>query len=218
MIRFKTPLAIIAVGLILSACGEGKAPQETGPAESPSPLEAAAAAPEPASAGQVDGLITARSLLDPALTVAQKWQADAQLIGVTTSLADGPSHSFWFYDMQSPSTGTCTRIRAMADGSIENVGTGDECVLMKPVSVGFVDSPAAYEAALAAGFQKGDSVQFGLRFQRDQALPASRECWVVWSDSDGDEEKGIIRGWCIDPATGAFVTRLSGYGRIEPLQ
>jgi hypothetical protein len=207
MTRLKTPLGIIIAALIVCACGKSEAP----PA-------AAAAAPEPAATGQEAGNITARSLLDQALAEARRWQADAQLIGVTTSLADGPAHGFWFYDLQSPSRGTCTRIRAMGNGSVNNVGTGEECVLMKPVSEGFVDSPAAYEAALAAGFQKGDSVQFGLRYQRDQALATARECWVVWSDLDGDDEKGIIRGWCIDPATGTFVTRLSGYGRTEPLQ
>ena len=71
-------------------------------------------------------------------------------------------------------------------------------------------------AALTGFFD--ESVQFGLRYQRDQSLPEPRSCWVLWSDLDGDEEKGIIRGWCIDPATGTFVTRLSGYGRTEPAQ
>jgi hypothetical protein len=217
MTDLKTPFPALVAALILFGCGENPAPQATGPAEATTP-EAAPAAQEPASAETEEGMIAARSLLDLSLAEAQRWQADAQLVGVTTGLADGPANNFWFYDVQSPSKGTCTRIRAMANGSVENVGTGDECVLMKPVSTGFVDSPAAYEAALAAGFRKGDSVQFGLRFQRDQALQAPRECWVVWSDADGDETKGIIRGWCIDPATGAFVTRLSGYGRTEPLQ
>ena len=64
----------------------------------------------------------------------------------------------------------------MADGRVDNPSAGSECVLMKPVSATFVDSPTAYEEA--------------------------RECWVVWSD----------------PATGRFVTRLSGYGRTEPLR
>ncbi len=162
-------------------------------------------------------MITARLMLNQALAEAKKWQADAQLVSVSTSLADGPTHLFWFYDFQSPSRETCTRIRALSNGEVKDVGPGDPCLLMKPVSSGFVDSPAAYEAALAAGFRKGDSVEFGLRFQRDQALPVPRECWVIWSDPDGDEDKGIIRGWCVDLATGAFVTRLSGYGRHEPL-
>lgn len=217
MTRFRPVVATVIAVLILFGCGKGPAPRNTTPAGSPPPLDAASVVQEPATAAD-EALITARSLLNQALAEAGKWQPDAQLASVTTSLADGPAHSFWFYDVQSPSKGTCTRIRAMANGSVQNVGSGDECVLMKPVSTGFVDSPAAYEAALTAGFQKGDSVQFGLRFQRDQALPTPRECWVVWSDADGDEEKGLTRGWCIDPAAGTFVTRLSGYGRTEPLQ
>ena len=171
----------------------------------------------PPAAEEGDG-ITARSFIDQALAEAKKWQPDAELVGVSTGLAEGPRHAFWFYDVQSQSKGNCTRIRALANGRVENVGLGEECVLMKPVSDGFVDSPVAWEAARAAGFAPGDSTQFGLRFQRDQALPAPRECWVLWSDADGDEEKGIILGWCVDPATGTFVTRLSGYGRNEPLQ
>lgn len=150
-------------------------------------------------------------MLDAAIAEARKWESDAELVVVTTSLADGPAHDFWFYDFQSPAQSTCTRIRALAGGSVANAGTGDGCRLTTPVSTGFVDSPVAYEAAVAAGFRKGESVQFGLSVKNDQALPAPRECWVVWSDADGDEEKGITRGWCVDPATGAFVTRLSGY-------
>lgn len=216
---YRSPvLIIVGIGLVMSACGDSKPTQDTAAVSAPAGQgEAPAAGPDTATPGQENALITARSMIDEALAKAQQWQADAELIGVTTSLADGPAHNFWFYDVQSPSQETCTRIRAMANGSVENVGGGEGCVLMKPVSNEFVDSPVAYEAALAAGFQKGDSVQFGLRYQRDQALPAPRECWVVWSDADGDEEKGVTRGWCIDPATGVFVTRLSGYGRIEPL-
>ena len=210
--------AIVGAALVVSACGENKPPLDAASGEVSSAPQGAATAQEPAASGQEDALITARSLVDQALAKAKEWQADAQLTVVTTSLADGPSAGFWFYDFQSPSKGTCTRIRAMANGSVENVGSGDECLLVRPVSAEFVDSPVAFEAALGAGFKMGDSLQFALRFQRDKALAEPRECWVVWSDADGDEEKGITRGWCMDPATGAFVTRLSGYGRIEPLQ
>lgn len=211
MRRFKPHASIAIAVLLLSACGEST-PPDTATAQPTPPAELTPAAPEPAAAEAKSDLITARSLLDQALAEAQKWQADAQLIGVTTSLADGPAHSFWFYDLQSPSQGTCTRIRAMANGSVTNVGSGDACILSKPVSTGFVDSPVAYEAALAAGFRKGESVQFGLSYSGDEALPAPRECWVVWSDPDGDEETGTIRGWCVDPQSGAFVTRLAGRG------
>lgn len=204
------------VAAALGACGDGGKPP---PAADVAPDTAApvAPAPAPAAEGSADG-ITARAMLDEALAEAQKWAPDAELAGVATSLADGPRHAFWFYDVQSRARGACTRIRALASGRVENVGTGEECVLMKPVATGFVDSPQAWDAARAAGFDPGDSAQFGLRFQRDEALPQARECWVLWSDADGDEATGLTRGWCVDPASGQFVARLSGKGRQEPLR
>jgi hypothetical protein len=202
--------------LALNACG-GKAPQPAATTAPEAATPPAAAEPAPAEAASEDG-ITARAMLEQALAEARNWAPDAELIGVATSLAEGPRHGFWFYDVQSRAKGACTRIRALASGGVSNVGTGDGCVLMKPVSLAFVDSPAAWDTARAAGFDPGDSAQFGLRFQRDEALPQARECWVLWSDLDGDEASGLTRGWCVDPATGAFVTRLSGKGRIEPLQ
>ncbi len=212
MSRTRSFLAACTTALFIAACGGGpEEPAATAPTTVPGAVEPA---PVPEAASE-EG-ITARAMLEQALAEAQKWQPDAELVVVTTSLAEGPRHAFWFYDMQSPSTGTCTRIRVLAKGSVENVGSGDECVLMKPVSLGFVDSPVAWEAARAAGFEPGDSAQFGLRVQRDEALPTPRECWVLWSDADGDEAAGVIRGWCVDPATGQFVTRLAGKGRQEP--
>jgi hypothetical protein len=208
----RTYVFATATALAVAACG-GESPQS--PEGAPAPV---ATQPAPAAAPAGEEGITARAMLDAALAEARKWQADAELVTVTTSLAEGPRHGFWFYDVQSRAKGACTRIRALASGSVANMGTGEECVLMKPVSAEFVDSPAAWESARAAGFQPGDSAQFGLRFQRDEALPAPRECWVLWSDLDGDEAAGVIRGWCVDPATGQFVVRLSGKGRTEPLQ
>ncbi len=208
-------LTLVTAGGLLAGCGSRETPPAAAGPEGDTAPAAAASATDPES--PADG-ITARAMLDQAMAEATRWQADAELAGVTTSMAEGPTHGFWFYDVQSPSHKTCTRIRVLANGQVVNVGNGETCQLMKPVSRDFVDSPAAYEAALAAGFQPGKSVQFGLRYQRDQALPEPRSCWVLWSDLDGDEEKGIIRGWCIDPATGTFVTRLSGYGRTEPAQ
>lgn len=212
MNRTGTCFALLALAGLLTACG-GKPPpaQSAVPPAAPSPAEPAA--PPPDTEG-----ITARALLDQVMAEARKWQPDAELAGVSTSLAESPRHAFWFYDLQSRATGTCTRIRALAKGSVENVGAGDECILMQPVSATFVDSPVVWDAARAAGFEPGDSAQFGLRVQRDEALPAPRECWVLWSDADEAEAGGGIRGWCVDPATGAFVVRLSGKGRTEPLQ
>ena len=217
MTHVRPVLAAILASWILPACGGGQAPTGSPSSASARPPDAAPVVQGPTTTA--DGaLITARTLLERALAEGARWQPDAQLIGVNTSLADGPAHGFWWYDLQSPSTGTCTRLRAMANGRVDNVGSGDSCVLMKPVSSGFIDSAAAYQAALDAGFRKGTSVAFSLRFLRDQALPAPRECWVVWSDADGDEQRGVIRGWCIDPVSGIFVARLSGYGRSETLR
>lgn len=193
---------LVLCAVLLGACGGGQHPAQAG-----------AAADAPADDG-----ITARSLLDQALAEARNWQPDAELVGVTTSLAEGPRHGFWFYDVQSPATSSCTRIRALANGLVENVGTGGRCVLMKPVGTGFVDSPAAWQAARAAGFSPGNSVQFGLRYQRDEALPEPRECWVLWSDHDVGETPATIRGWCVDPASGGFLVRLSGKGRTGRLE
>ncbi len=203
-VKYRTIALMPLFALVVSGCGE-----KPGPA--PAQPDVATVSP-----GFEAGKLTARSKLAAAIAEAHKWEPDAELVVVTTSLAEGPAHDFWFYDFQSPSKSTCTRIRALASGNVANVGTGDGCRLTRSVSPGFVDSPIAYEAAVTAGFQKSDSVQFALSVKHDQALPAPRECWVVWSDADGDEEKGIIRGWCVDPATGAFVTRLSGYRAPAP--
>jgi hypothetical protein len=212
MNRTGTSFVLPAVVLLVTACG-GNAPPEPAAIE-PAPSSTA----EPAAATPDTDGVTARAMFDQAMAEARKWQPDAELAGVSTSLAEGPRHAFWFYDVQSRATGTCTRIRALARGSVENVGPGDACILMKPVSEGFVDSPVAWESARTAGFDPGDSAQFGLRFQRDEALATPRECWVLWSDADGDDVGGGIRGWCVDPAAGAFVARLSGKGRTEPLE
>lgn len=159
--------------MALNACG-GKTPQPVA-TTTPDAATPTTAAPAPAEAASEDG-ITARAMLEQALAEARNWAPDAELIGVATSLTEGPRHGFWFYDVQSRAKGACTRIRALANGGVSNVGTGDGCMLMKPVSLAFVDSPAAWDAARAAGFNPGDSAQFGLRFQRDEALPQAREC------------------------------------------
>lgn len=202
-------IAILIACLAQGCDGDGGAPRDL-------PAAASGTADVPAAKVAEDEGITARARLDDALAAARNWRPDVELIGVSAGLAEGPTSTYWAYDVQSPSQGTCNRILAFADGRVQDSGNEAECALMKPVSTGFVDSPAAWNAARAAGFEPGDAVQFSLRFQRDQALPESRECWVVWSDADGDEERGIVRGWCVDPANGAFVTRLSGYGRNEP--
>ncbi|GMW08093.1 MAG: hypothetical protein QY320_00005 [Gammaproteobacteria bacterium] len=204
-----------AFAVMLGACGGGEAPPSAADATPPAP---APVEPTPAADAAGSDGITARAMLEQAMAEATRWEPDAELVIVTTSLAESPRPAFWFYDVQSRAKGRCTRIRALANGAVANVGTGEECVLMKPVSEGFVDSPVAWDAARAAGFEPGDTAQFGLRFQQDEALPEPRECWVLWSDVDGDEAAGLIRGWCVDPSSGQFVARLSGKGRTVPLQ
>jgi hypothetical protein len=205
---------VLAVSLV---AGCGRQPAEHGPSASEAPPAAAPSTAPSQPEGADEGLITARSRLPEALAEARRWRPDAELTGVTTSMAEGPAHSFWFYDVQSPSAGACNRIRAMANGDVATVGSGDECLLMTPVDEGFVDSPAAFQAALDAGFEPGESVQLGLQFQSDEALAAPRECWRISSDLDSDDATGLTRAWCVDPASGVFVVRLSGRGRQQPL-
>lgn len=204
----RRPLLPAIAAVVLAACGGGGGT---------SPAAGGSAAARSNAAASVAG-ITARALLEPALAEARAWLPDAELVAVSTSFAAGPRHTFWFYDVQSPSRKSCTRIRVLENGTIENVGTGGACVLMKPLSGDFIDSPEAWRAARAAGFVPGDSVQFALRYQRDAALPATQECWLLWSDAEGDAAAGVIRGWCVDPASGQFVARLAGKGRSTPAQ
>lgn len=193
-------LAIAAV--VIGACGGG----------SPAPATGDGADSRPTASASVAG-ISARALLEQALTEARAWQPDAELVAVSTSFAAGPRHTFWFYDVQSPSQGRCTRIRALENGTIENVGTGGACVLMQPLSGEFIDSPEAWRTARAAGLIPGGPMQFALRYQRDAALPAPQACWLLSSDADRDAATGATRSWCVDPASGQFVARLSGKER-----
>lgn len=196
------PLLLAIAAVVLGACGGGGS----------SPAAGDGVDARPAAPASVAG-ISARALLEQALAEARAWQPDAELVAVSTSFATGPRHTFWFYDVQSPSRKSCTRIRALENGTIENVGTGGACVLMKPLSGEFIDSPEAWRAARAAGLIPGGSMQFALRYQRDAALPAPQACWLLWSDADRDAATGVTRSWCVDPASGQFVARLSGKGR-----
>jgi hypothetical protein len=146
------------------------------------------------------------------MTEAGKWQTDAELFGVFTSFAEGPATAFWLYDFQSRAGKSCMRLRAFANGKVDTAESSQDCRIRKPVPREFVDSPAAVASAVAAGMKKGESVEMSLRFLKDKALAAPRSCWVISSDSDPDADVGVTRAWCVDPATGAFVVRLSGYG------
>ena len=41
---------------------------------------------------------------------------------------------------------------------------------------------------------------------------------MLWSDHDAGETPATIRGWCVDPASGGFLVRLSGKGRTGRLE
>ena len=207
--KSKTILIAFLLGFVLFAAGCGKKERPSTTTESAVASSAPGASTSTAPATAEDK-ITARSHLDRVMAEAAKWRADAEPVGVFTSYADGPAAAFWLYDFQSPSTKLCTRLRVFAAGRLDTAEPEHECRIQKPVTKDFVDSPAAMSAAVNAGLKKGESVEFHLRFLKDKALATPRICWVV--SSDFDSEEGVTRAWCVDPGTGAFVTRLSGYG------
>jgi len=160
--------------------------------------------------------ITARELLPEALAAARAWAPDAELVAVSTRFASGPRQSFWFYDVQSPALGRCTRLRVQADGEVDNVGTGGACALMPALPADFVDSTVAWQAAREAGFLPGGAVHLALHDQREGVPGAPRACWLLWSRQDGDGPGAPLHGWCVDPASGAFIASLGG-GDGQPL-
>ena len=198
---------IVAVAALAAGCGpsdQSSGTKKETPAAPPASTNTTALL-EPAN-----DKITARAELSRVLAEAGKWQGDAELFGVFTSFAEGPATAFWLYDFQSRTAKTCTRLRAFANGRLDTAEASHECRIRKPIAREFVDSPAALASAVAAGMKTGESVEFSLRFLQDKALPAPRACWVISSDLDADG--GVTRAWCVDPATGTFVARLSGYG------
>jgi len=202
-------IACLALGI--SSCGKS---EESKDAKKPETAQTAAPAAENAPAAvtaaqPADG-ITARTAFSRALTEGLKWQADAEPFNMFTSSEKGATAEFWLFDFQSRSTKTCTRFIAFAGGELKTTEASHDCRIRKAVAHEFVDSPAAIASAVAAGMKTGQSVEINLRFLQDKALPKPRACWVISSDSDS--ESGVIRAWCVDPTTGAFVTRLSGYG------
>lgn len=67
--------------------------------------------------------------------------------------------------------------------------------------------------AKAGGFQAGEEFNIVLNHRRDTNLNPSRECWGLSSpDRDFDKKKAVMRGWCVDPQSGKFLTRLAGEG------
>lgn len=87
------------------------------------------------------------------------------------------------------------------------------CTLEVAIQEDFVDSPAALNAALSGGFKTGETINFTLSHKYDENLNPSRPCWTVYSpENDFDSNQAVMRGWCVDPKTGKFVTPTVGKG------
>jgi hypothetical protein len=202
---------IASLALGISSCGKGEETKDSKKPEAAQPASPVAEnAPTVVTTAQPADGITARAAFSRALTEGLKWQADAEPFNMFTSSEKGATAEFWLFDFQSRSTKTCTRFIAFASGGFKTTEASHDCRIRKAVAREFVDSPVAIASAVAAGMKTGQSVEINLRFLQDKALAAPRACWVISSDSDSDS--GVTRAWCVDPATGAFVVRLSGYG------
>lgn len=199
--------SMVAVAALAAGCGPS---DQSAGAKKETPAAPPASITTPTPSEPANDKITARAELSRVLAEAGKWQGDAELFGVFTSFADGPATAFWLYDFQSRAAKTCTRLRVFANGRLDTAEAAHDCRIRTGVAPEFVDSPAALAGAVAAGMKTGESVEFSLRFLQDKALAAPRACWVI--SSDFDAEGGLTRAWCVDPATGAFVVRLSGNG------
>lgn len=153
--------------------------------------------------------LTARAGLDQAQQVVAGWQADAALTSVgTTVLAEDGTAIMWQYSFLSPATSTCARVILLA-GQAPRMQDLGACSPLPVVAADFVDSPAMLQAAVGGGFEPAEQSDANLVFTHDRAAP-ERECWVVHTIADFDPDKAVMRGWCVDPGTGRFVTRLSG--------
>jgi hypothetical protein len=163
-----------------------------------------------AAAGAQSAGITARDGLEQAQQAVKAWQSDATFSGAsTTVLKQDGTATVWTYNFISPTTVTCARIILVA-GSPARVQDLGSCTPAKPVATTFVDSPAMLKAAVAAGFKPAEESNAQLAFKQDAAT-GNRECWVVYTIADFDKQNAWMRGWCVDPATGEFVVRLSGH-------
>lgn len=204
----RVAVLLASAAMLLLACGKSEEKKQTPAADTQT-----VATPAPPPEAPPEG-ITARARLDAVLVEAAKWQPDAQLFNVFTSFAEHPEAAFWLYDLQSPSKKSCMRLRAFASGRLDTAEETHECRLRKPVAKDFIDSPAAFKSAVAAGMKPSDNMEFSLYQLSDKALTAPRACWVVWASGDS-AEGDLKRGWCVDPQSGTFVARLSGYGAPE---
>jgi hypothetical protein len=211
LFRIAVSFLVMSLALGISACGKSEEAKDAKKPEAAAAKPPAAdTAPKAGAAAEPAGGITARAKFDQVMTEAGKWQTDAELFSTFSSLEETGAVDFWLYDFQSRATKTCTRLIVFANGQLKTTEASHDCRIRKPVTHEFVDSPTALKSAVAAGLKIGTSVEMSLRFLKDNALSTPRACWVIWSEFDSGD--AVIRSWCVDPATGAFVTRLSGYG------
>lgn len=154
---------------------------------------------------------TAKSELSQALQAAAKWQPDARLEAVSTSLADATGRSrLWQYSFHSPKARKCVRVQIVKGMPLNVVDLGS-CAPGKPVTTEFVDSPAAMQEAAKAGFSPDPEGWNSMLLSRSKdRLAKDKECWNVSNVKDFDPKKSVKKGWCVDAKTGKFATRLSG--------
>jgi hypothetical protein len=154
---------------------------------------------------------TATSGLAQAQQAAVKWQADARLETVSTTLADATGKSrLWQYSFHSPKARKCARVQIIKDMPLNLVDLGT-CTPGKPITTKFVDSPAAVQEATKAGFTPDPEGWNSMLLSRSKdRLAKDKECWNVSNIKDFDPKKSVMKGWCVDAKTGKFVTRLAG--------
>lgn len=156
-------------------------------------------------------MMTAQEALGRASPLAMKWNPDAALTQASaTDVKQNGKSIVWQYLFQSQTSRTCFRVVVIATGATNTTDLG-KCTLGVALASPFVDSPVAFKAAVAGGFKPGETNEMSLVQKSDRNLKPARACWVTFTyDHDFDRAQGLIRGWCVDPKTGQFVTRLSG--------
>jgi hypothetical protein len=141
------------------------------------------------SVAQTRAPLTARAMLETAITTAKEWKADARLTSVSSLAVDSAGKgATWFYGFYSPSADSFLNVTAK--GRVVDalqVGAGQRDAL----PADFLDSDHVMEQALAAGL-KGSEPRMGL----------TRGGWVV----SGGTQKGDPRLW-LNARTGRLIKR-----------
>lgn len=161
---------------------------------------------------------TALARLADAKAAAARWQKDAALVSVTALQAadDGTaprSAAGWVYTFHSRSAKRWAGFHA-GPGGMERVDL--PAGLTEPVPGSFVDSDRVLAEIRKHGFRKQGDTLLVLMFLRDPGLKPG-VYWCGASAADASPERGM-RGFCVDPATGRFVGRMTGQpaARAEP--